>query len=58
MLEIENEITRARIRPAVTMCLYLTPDKRAGSLSMLMAAEVKRDTVQRIVKETVEIAAD
>jgi len=58
MLEIQNQTTRARVRPAVTMCLYLTPDKRARSLSTLMAANVRMDTVQRIVKETVETAAE
>lgn len=40
----------ARTRNKVTTCLYLSPSKRADSLSTLMAADVRNDTSNNRIK--------
>ena len=48
----QKQIINARTRFNVTTCLYLSPNNRARSLSTLIAADVKRDTPQRLKAET------
>ena len=41
----QTQAMTTRTRRKVTTCLYLSPNNRARSLSTLMAADVKGDTV-------------
>ena len=48
----QRQMITTRTRLNVTTCLYLSPNNRARSLSTLIAADVKRDTPQRVQAET------
>jgi len=44
----QNKATTIHTRLKVTICLYLNPERRARSLSTLIAISVNRDTPPKI----------